>query len=161
MPNWVPQSPRWLILNTSCPRNSISRAMLSPITVDLRITKCKFPNLVFFNSNLLRVTVFVLQLPNNTVILSIHKKDYWIITHLRWPTCISLAIFGEEKSMTTRNGVVGGGVTPFTTRLVTYVQEGIWIIPFYQHWCGYKHSTIFNKRKIMKCLKMYWVPCSS
>jgi len=30
----------------------------------------------------------------------------------RWPTCISLATFGEEKSTTTRLGAQGGGIGP-------------------------------------------------
>lgn len=33
--------------------------------------------------------------------------------------------------MTTRNGVVGGGVTPFTTRLVTCVQKDILYVSFH------------------------------
>ena len=38
----------------------------------------------------------------------------------RWPTCISLAMFGEEKSMTTRSFLgTAGGRTPLTKRSVT------------------------------------------
>ena len=38
-----------------------------------------------------------------------------IMVDLRWPTCISFAILGEEKSTTTLSLLgVGGGRTPFT-----------------------------------------------
>ena len=54
IPNYVPQSPTWLVRITSKPMNSRTRLMLSPWMVDLK-----------------------------------------------WPTCISLAILGLEKSTTT------------------------------------------------------------
>lgn len=42
MPNQVPQSPTWLILQTLLPRNSKILQMLSPCIVDLRCPTCIF-----------------------------------------------------------------------------------------------------------------------
>jgi hypothetical protein len=42
-----------------------------------------------------------------------------IMTYLRWPTCISLAMLGEEKSTATVIGSTGGDVTPSVIRRVT------------------------------------------
>ncbi|MNP55697.1 hypothetical protein D3C76_1503620 [compost metagenome] len=54
MPNWVPQSPTWFWRMTWSPKNSSTRATLSPMMVERR-----------------------------------------------WPTCISLARFGADRSTTT------------------------------------------------------------
>eukprot|EP00659_Diplonema_papillatum_P020719 gene20719-biopygen21007 len=68
IPNCVPQSPTWLVLRTSCPQNSRSLQMLSPMMVERR-----------------------------------------------WPTCIFFAMFGDEKSTSTRCFWTTGGRTPSVT----------------------------------------------
>lgn len=102
MPNWVPQSPRWLILTTSWPTHSSRRQILSPIIVDLPIylsmilswlraykRRNKLPSFLIFN-------------------ISISKSIY-----LRCPTCISLAMLGEEKSTSALRLTPNlGGLTP-------------------------------------------------
>lgn len=51
--------------------------------------------------------------------LTIMKMWVSVYAYLRWPTCISLAIFGEEKSTTTLNFFSnGGGRTPVCSSAV-------------------------------------------
>lgn len=42
IPNYVPQSPTWLVLNTSQPKNSKILQTLSPYIVDLKWPTCIF-----------------------------------------------------------------------------------------------------------------------
>lgn len=109
MPNWVPQSPRWLILRTSWPTHSSRRQTLSPMIVDLPIylsmifswlrahkRKNKSPSFFIFN-------------------ISISKSIY-----LRCPTCISLAMLGEEKSTSALRLTPNlGGLTPWFNSSLT------------------------------------------
>lgn len=94
MPNWVPQSPMWFSL---CEEDS--PAHLSP-------PHSSFPS-PHLNTSW----------PRNS---SSRESVSPIMVERRCPTCISLAMLGEEKSITTRSFLgTAGGRTPLTSRSVT------------------------------------------
>lgn len=54
--------------------------------------------------------VYDAHIPTNSMTLA---RQSPMMVLRRWPTCIALAIFGDEKSTSTLRGGRGGGVTPF------------------------------------------------
>lgn len=103
MPNWVPQSPRWLILRTSWPTHSSRRQILSPIIVDLPIYLSTILSWLCAHKRKKQIPlIFYIQY------IHISKSIY-----LRCPTCISLAMLGEEKSTSAFRLTPNlGGLTP-------------------------------------------------